>query len=108
MPEEYLVVGEADDVESLFFLLGSQPVDLLITDFSMPGGKTDDGVHIISRICSQYPALPIVVITMIRDRRLLSLLAGYRVRAVLNKNSLSEKLAKGVMVNSQGDAPYFS
>ncbi|MBF1994369.1 response regulator transcription factor [Serratia symbiotica] len=108
MPEEYLIVGEAYDVESLFFLLGSQTVDLLITDFSMPGGETEDGVRMISRIYSQYPALPIVVITMIRDQRLLSLLAGYRVRAVLNKNSLSEELAKGVVGNKEGDVPYFS
>lgn len=107
MPENYQVVGEAYDVESLFTLLMSHQVDLLITDFSMPGEEMGDGMRMISRVCEQYPALPIVVITMIRDQRLLSLLAGYRVRAVLNKNSLSSELAIG-LAGGEGDEPYFS
>ncbi|CAI1712086.1 Capsular synthesis regulator component B [Serratia ficaria] len=108
LPEEYLIVGEAHDVESLFALLASHPVDLLITDFSMPGGAAEDGVRMISRIRSGYPALPIVVITMIRDQRMLSLLAGYHVRAVLNKNSLSDELAKGLAAGGEKGEPYFS
>ncbi|HHB1427534.1 TPA: response regulator [Serratia odorifera] len=108
LPEEYVIAGEAYDVESLFSMLASHPVDLLITDFSMPGGAAEDGVGMVSRIRAQYPALPIVVITMIRDRRVLSLLAGYRVRAVLNKNSLSEELAKGLAGKGEEGEPYFS
>lgn len=93
---------------SRFFLVGISNGGFVDHRFQHAGGETEDGVRMISRIYSQYPALPIVVITMIRDQRLLSLLAGYRVRAVLNKNSLSEELAKGVVGNKEGDVPYFS
>ncbi|UUS15412.1 response regulator [Stenotrophomonas sp. CD2] len=31
------VVGEADSAQALMGLLGSQPCDLLVTDYSMPG-----------------------------------------------------------------------
>lgn len=31
------VVGEADSAQALMTLLGSQPCDLLVTDYSMPG-----------------------------------------------------------------------
>jgi two-component system capsular synthesis response regulator RcsB len=31
------VVGEADSAQALMALLGSQPCDLLVTDYSMPG-----------------------------------------------------------------------
>jgi two-component system capsular synthesis response regulator RcsB len=74
----------------------------------MPGGEAQDGVRMIGLIRKQYPALPIVVITMIRDQRVLSLLVAHHVRAVLNKSSLSEELARGLMDEGSGSEPYFS
>ncbi|MBV7544870.1 response regulator transcription factor [Pseudomonas sp. PDM26] len=59
-----VIVGEADSADSLMNLLSSTPCDLLITDFSMPGGQQADGLKMLSTIQRLYPALPIILVTM--------------------------------------------
>ena len=59
-----VIVGEADSADSLMKLLSSTPCDLLITDFSMPGGKQADGLKMLSVIQRKYPGLPIILVTM--------------------------------------------
>ena len=59
-----VIVGEADSADSLMNLLSSTPCDLLITDFSMPGGQQADGLKMLSTIQRHYPALPIILVTM--------------------------------------------
>jgi len=59
-----VIVGEADSTDSLMNLLSSTPCDLLITDFSMPGGKQADGLKMLSTIQRKYPGLPIILVTM--------------------------------------------
>ena len=59
-----VIVGEADSADSLMSLLSSTSCDLLITDFSMPGGQQADGLKMLSTIQRHYPALPIILVTM--------------------------------------------
>ncbi|QXF33735.1 DNA-binding response regulator [Photorhabdus luminescens] len=108
LPENYQIVGEAHDVAALFSLLEEKEADMLITDFIMPGHNQIDGLRMISRIREQYPNLPIVVITMISDRKIIASLIDYRVKAILNKNSLSHELVKGLYCTTGRDKPYLS
>ncbi|MGV7961183.1 response regulator [Photorhabdus tasmaniensis] len=108
LPENYQVVGEAHDVTTLFSLLEEKEVDMLITDFNMPGDNQIDGLRMISRIRDQYPNLPVVVITMISDRKMIASLIDYKVKAILNKNSLSHELVKGLYSTTGHDKPYLS
>ncbi|BEM40416.1 DNA-binding response regulator [Serratia marcescens] len=108
LPENYQVVGEAHDVSSLFTLLSEAEVDMLITDFSMPADNQKDGLRMICRIREKYPHLPIVVITMINDRNIISSLMKYKVKAILNKRSLSHDLAKGLYATTGQSEPYLS
>jgi len=59
-----VIVGEADSVDNLMNLLSSTPCELLITDFSMPGGQQADGLKMLSTIQRHYPTLPIILVTM--------------------------------------------
>ncbi|WP_445493513.1 response regulator [Photorhabdus sp. SF281] len=108
LPENYQVVGEAHDVTTLFSLLEEKEADMLITDFNMPGDNQIDGLRMISRIREQYPNLPVVVITMISDRKMIASLINYKVKAILNKNSLSHELVKGLYSTTGHDKPYLS
>ncbi|BEM90455.1 DNA-binding response regulator (plasmid) [Serratia marcescens] len=108
LPENYQVVGEAHDVSSLFTLLAEAEVDMLITDFSMPTDNQKDGLRMICRIREKYPHLPIVVITMINDRNIIASLMKYKVKAILNKRSLSHDLAKGLYATTGQSEPYLS
>ncbi|WP_437613391.1 response regulator [Erwinia sp. V71] len=107
LADDYQVVAEAHDVSELFDLLASHPVDMLITDLNMPGDLQADGVRMIGHIRQHYPQLAIVVITMLSDPRILALLAAYQVKAVLNKNSLSQELAASLS-NQDSAGPWFS
>jgi len=55
------VVGEADQPAELFALLARQPCDVLVTDYTMPGGKHADGLLMLGRIRREHPRLPIVL-----------------------------------------------
>ncbi len=57
--EGYDVLAAADGTEALK-LLHSSIVDLVITDLRMPG---IDGHELIKRIASEYPTLPVIVLT---------------------------------------------
>jgi two-component system capsular synthesis response regulator RcsB len=63
------VVGEATSGEALLELLASCPCDVLVTDFSMPGGG--DGLLLIDAIHRRFPRLPIVVLTMVNNSAVL-------------------------------------
>ncbi|WP_350303955.1 response regulator transcription factor [Photorhabdus viridis] len=108
LPENYQVVGEAHDVTALFSLLEEKKADMLITDFNMPGDNQIDGLRMISRIRELYPNLPVVVITMLSDRKIIASLIDYKVKAILNKNSLSHELVKGLYSTTGHDKPYLS
>ena len=108
LPEEYPVIAEAHDVSSLFKQLSVCQADMLITDLNMPGDDQVDGVRMIGRIRELYPDLTIVVITMLSDQRILELLAGYRIKAILNKSSLSHELADGLNSPQSDEQPWLS
>lgn len=61
------MVGEAESADKLLALLRETPADLLITDFSMPGGQAADGLDLIQRLRRDHPELPIIVLTMIAN-----------------------------------------
>ena len=52
------VVGEADSAQALMALLGSQPCDLLVTDYNMPGYS---GIDLVYEALSIQPLLPIAL-----------------------------------------------
>ncbi len=108
LAEDYQVVAEAHEVSELFELLASQPAELLITDLNMPGDLQTDGVRMIAHIRQRYPALAIVVITMLSDPHIPSLLAAYQVQAILHKNSLSQELAQGLSRSVSASQPWYS
>lgn len=108
LPEDYPVIAEAHDVSSLFKQLSVCQADMLITDLNMPGDDQVDGVRMIGRIRELYPDLTIVVITMLSDQRILELLAGYRIKAILNKSSLSHELADGLKSPQSDEQPWLS
>lgn len=108
LPEDYQVVAEAHDVEALFEQLAAHQIDMLITDLNMPGKDQADGVRMIGKVRQLYPMLTIVVITMLSDNRILELLAGYRVKAILNKSSLSHELADGLSSADNPGQPWLS
>ncbi len=58
---DFSVVGEAKDGWEVIARLRAEPVDLLLTDMSMPGLG---GLSLLKRVKETWPALPVLVLSM--------------------------------------------
>jgi len=58
------IVATAGSSDELVEVLGKQTCDVLVTDFSMPGGRQQDGLRLIAYLLRTFPELRIIVITM--------------------------------------------
>lgn len=90
----YRVVHEALNSDEVMDKLAISPVDIIITDLSMPGERFPDGLTMIQTLARRYPQSMIVVVTMITNPELLASLRRSGVHAVLSKNSLSTNLVQ--------------
>lgn len=78
-------VGSAVDSTQLIELLDSQPCDVLVTDYAMPGGQYGDGLELIAFLRERYPQLRIIIITSMDKAVLIRSLLTHGVNAILSK-----------------------
>lgn len=109
----FRVVGEAGRSDGLIELLESQPVDLLITDFNMPGDSPyGDGLKLMEYVTRHFPEVRVLVLTMISNPLILTRLQELGVLAVIQKSQLHVEIevalnaiAKGKRVRGHQSAP---
>lgn len=97
-----VIVGEAEGTDSLMSLLSTTPCDLLITDFSMPGGQQADGLKLLSTVRRLYPAMPVILVTMYANVATLRAALAQGVMAIVAKRAASGELAKAVNAVGEG------
>ncbi|MBL0434953.1 response regulator transcription factor [Aeromonas hydrophila] len=90
------VIAEAYQVSELLDLLQQYHCDLLITDFSMPGGTRSDGMVMIQQLRRAYPTLPIIVLTQIQNSAILQSLIQVGVNGLILKKSVINELADAI------------
>lgn len=90
--QDFTLDGMASNVDELLTALKKAQPDLLLTDFSMPGTQQSDGLHLIQYLRRTYPALPIVVISVLSNQAIANVMLKSGVIAVINKQSLSTEL----------------
>lgn len=96
------VVAEADTPDKLLAALRATPCDLLITDFSMPGGQAADGLALLQRIRRDHPALPVVVLTMVANVGVHGTILESGVRGLVDKASGMTEISLAIQAVSQG------
>jgi len=109
----FSVIGEAVCSDGLIELLKSQPVDLLITDFNMPGDSPyGDGLKLVEYVTRHFPEVRVLVLTMISNPLILTRLQELGVLAVIQKSQLHveievalKAIAKGNRVRGHQPAP---
>jgi two-component system capsular synthesis response regulator RcsB len=99
---EIEVVADADSPDKLLAVLAETPCELLITDFSMPGGVTADGLGLLQRIRRLHPDLQIVVLTMVANAAVHGLILESGVRGLIDKSSGMGEILLAVQAVSQG------
>jgi Response regulator containing a CheY-like receiver domain and an HTH DNA-binding domain len=90
------VVGEASNGDQLLDLLATRPCDVIVTDFSMPGGRHGDGLLLLDTIRRRYPRLPIVILTMVNNTAVLQTMRARGAACLCDKRAPLREVALAV------------
>jgi two-component system capsular synthesis response regulator RcsB len=90
------VVAQASMPDELLEQLKRQPCDVLVTDFMMPVADQNDGLRLLESIRRDYPALPIIVVTMLNNAGLFRAMLALGVQGLLSKGSVAGELPAAI------------
>ncbi|WP_206952677.1 response regulator transcription factor [Trinickia acidisoli] len=96
------VVAEAANSDELIAVVQAQACDVIVTDLSMPGTRTRDGIALIDRLGRIRPGVPIVVVTAMRNAAILNKLIEKGVAAIVEKAGGVNELHCAVVAAGQG------
>jgi len=96
------VVAEVGSPAELIDAIDKNPCDLLITDFSMPGGQMADGLQMLGMIRRRWPELPLVVLTMVNNGGVLKAILETGARGLMSKSDALSELSLAVQAVSHG------
>ncbi len=101
------LVDVAKNSTELISILGKKNCDVLVTDFSMPGGEYGDGLALLNIIQRRFSSVNIVVMTMMDNPAVLRSILTQGIRCIISKSDDSSHLIPAVHIAySQGK--YFS
>lgn len=97
------VVARARSPDELFAALHDLPCDLLVCDYAMPVDAQVDGIEMVHRIRTQWPALPVVMLTTMSNGVLLRALLAQGVRGLVDKAAPALELHAAIRAVEQGE-----
>lgn len=97
-----VIVGEAGSTDSLMEVLSNTPCDVLITDFSMPGGQQADGLKMLHAMRRHYPAMPIILLTMFTSVATARAALAQGVMAIVAKTASATELPLAIRAVGEG------
>lgn len=100
--ERARVIAQASAPDELLEKLREYPCDLLVTDFMMPVQDQNDGLRLLERIRREYPALPIIVVTMLNNAGLFRSMLALKIQGLLSKASMADELPAAINSVSHG------
>lgn len=80
------LVGLVTHSTKLVELLGTSACDIVITDFSMPGGQYGDGLSLLRFLKRRFPAVQILVLTGIENSAVLHSILDVGVDGIVSKS----------------------
>ena len=97
----FTVVAEATNPQALMENLAKVDCDVLVTDFSMPFPAAPDGLVMLNAIRSRFPAVRVVVLTMLENPGLMTSMRKAGALGILNKRDDMRELAAAVVAAFQ-------
>ncbi|MCS4279884.1 response regulator [Stenotrophomonas rhizophila] len=101
------VVAEASTVAELMTALSDHPCDVLVTDYSMPGGQQADGFAMIAMIRRRFPTLPVLMLSVSNNLAILRMVVATGVLGLVDKTSSMDELPQAIQTVQRG-MPYIS
>ncbi|MGN5477255.1 response regulator [Cupriavidus basilensis] len=83
---DFQVVGKATDSTELLHLLHTVDCDVIVTDYSMPGGEIGDGLPMLQTLRRRYPATRIVLVTMLDNPGLIRSILKAGIEVISEQN----------------------
>jgi two-component system, NarL family, captular synthesis response regulator RcsB len=80
-----VVVGVAQNSTELVDILNRQPVDVVVSDYAMPGGTHGDGIALFSFLKRRYPQTHLIAVTMMSNPGVIRSLLAQGVDCILSK-----------------------
>lgn len=100
------VIGCVENSTDLIARLEAQHCDVVVSDYSMPGGKYGDGLSLIALLQRRFPALRVAILTMVDNPTLIRTLLGYQNLCVLSKADSTQHIINAVHATYQGKTYY--
>lgn len=97
--DDICVVGEATDGATAISVIRQQPADLLLLDLSMPGVA---GVDLIRRLGTEFPRLPILMLSMHNDGAIVSRMLKAGAKGYVTKDCEPETLLSAIRKLARG------
>lgn len=95
------IVAEACNSDELIAVVQTVACDVIVTDYAMPGERTQDGIALIDRLMRIRPDVPIIVITALRNAAILNKLMAKGVKAIVEKAGGVEELSLALVAAAQ-------
>lgn len=86
------IVGAAKNSTMLVELLETQSVDVVISDYAMPGGSHGDGITLFGLLRHRFPNVRIIALTMMSNADVIRSLLAQDVNCILSKADSLEYL----------------
>ncbi|ODV44324.1 LuxR family transcriptional regulator [Cupriavidus sp. UYMMa02A] len=99
---DFQVVGKATDSTELLHLLHTVDCDVIVTDYSMPGGEIGDGLPMLQTLRRRYPATRIVLVTMLDNPGLIRSILKAGIEVILSKTDPLSHLAPAIRAAFSG------
>ncbi|MGN6669438.1 MAG: response regulator [Trinickia sp.] len=96
------VVAEAASSDELIEAVRSRQCDAIVTDLSMPGKRTRDGIPLIERLQRMRPEMSIIIVTAMRNAAILNRLIAKGVSAIVEKAGGINELHSALIAAAQG------
>ena len=96
------VVAEASTVAELMTALGDHECDVLVTDYSMPGGAQADGFAMIAMIRRRFPELPVLMLSVSNKLATLRMVVATGVLGLVDKTSSMDELPLAIQTVQRG------
>ncbi|SDP70011.1 two component transcriptional regulator, LuxR family [Ralstonia sp. 25mfcol4.1] len=96
------VCGEVISATELLQQADTLRPDVVVTDYHMPGPAELDGVRLITALRRRYPAMSVVVLTMITNPLVLRTILDVRVQGLLLKDSQLSEIVTAIVRAQRG------
>ena len=100
------LAGTANNSTELLRLLDTDCCDVLVCDYSMPGSEHGDGIALFSLIQRRYPAVKLVVMTMLDNPAVLGALRNQGISCVVSKSDAVSHLIPAIHAAATGGTYY--